>query len=184
MTCAACAPASMPSPAETPTSETQATEEPTIEVPPPLTEATPTLSIPTPGAAIIETWTGVPNYPESLPGMLYRLEYDSNRWIPTEDQFGQTVLAHRFIEVCVLSPAVGRGLPPNYNAESSFRSIGELQYEVVTISENRIPRYINYFGGDGVIFTGFQLSFQGYTEACIQEAEAILATLVSVPENP
>ena len=116
--------------------------------------------------------------------MLYRLEFDANRWSLTDDSFGQVVLAHRLVEACILSPTVGRGLPPNYSAESSFRNIGDLQYEVVTISENRIPRTINYFGGDGVIFTGFQLSFQGYAEVCIQEAEAVLATLVSVPENP
>ncbi len=175
------------------TPEALATEPPASEKPPVdvslLTPTlfptdTPTPAIPTPGAALIETWTGVPNYPESRPGMLYRLEYDSNRWEPTEDQFGQSILAHRFIEACILSPAVGRGLPPNYSAESSFRSIGDLQYEVVTISENRIPRYINYFGGDGVIFTGFQVSFQGYAEECIQEVEVILASLVSTPENP
>lgn len=184
--CVACAP-SIASP-EILASETPASEGTPGKVPLPkptlLPTDNPTPSIPTPGAPVMETWIGVPNYPESRPGMLYRLEFDSNRWNPTDNQFGQPVLAHRFIEACILSPAVGRGLPPNYSAESSFRTLGELQYEVVTISENRIPRYVNYFGGDGVVFTGFQVSFQNYAEVCIQEVEAILASLISIPENP
>jgi hypothetical protein len=182
---AACAPSAA-------TSETFPTEAPVSETPfatpiltPTLIPAeTPTPSIPTPGEAAIEAWIGKPNYPESAPGMLYQLQYDSNRWAFAEDQFGQTVLSHLLINGCILSPTVGRGLPPNYIAEGTFRNIGDLQFEVVTISENRVPRYINYFGGDGVIFTGFQLSFLGYADICIQEAESILATLVSVPENP
>jgi hypothetical protein len=183
---AACAP-SMATP------EALATEPPASEKPPvDVSLLTPTLpptdiptpAIPTPGTPVVETWTGKPNYPESAPGMLYQLAYDANRWAFAEDQFGQTVLSHLLIDGCILSPTVGRGLPPNYIAESTFRNIRDLQFEVVTISENRIPRSINYFGGDGIVFTGFQLSFQGYPEVCIQEAEAVLATLVSVPENP
>ena len=182
---AACAPSAASSeifPTEPPVSETPfATPILTPELIP---ADTPTPSIPTPGEALIETWTGKPNYPESAPGMLYQLQYDSNRWIFAENQFGQTVLSHLLINGCILSPTVGRGLPPNYIAESTFRTIEDLQFEVVTISENRIPRYMNYFGGDGTIFIGFQLSFQEYADVCIQEAESILATLISVPENP
>jgi hypothetical protein len=43
-----------------------------------------------------------------------------------------------------------------------------------------VVQFVNYIGGDGVILTGFQVTFQDQKDTCLQAAETLLATLSSV----
>jgi hypothetical protein len=49
----------------------------------------------------------------------------------------------------------------------------------VSVSRNGELQYVNYFGGDGTVFTGFQVKFETLAEDCLRDAETVLATLSS-----
>ena len=153
------------------------------DLPPASTETLfPTLELPTPESLIplIETWTSAPTgVAESQPGYSARLDYDASLWALTLDELGSPALVHRQIPYCQLAPAAGRGLPRGWQVDDQFRDNGPVQFEGVTVSQNGVLQFINYFGGDGIILTGFQLSFQEQVDECVRAAETILATLSS-----
>lgn len=154
------------------------------DLPPTPTETLlPTAELPTPESVLpqAEVWTAAPSYPaESRPGYDFRLFYDGSAWALTVDELGLPALVHRQIDYCQVVPAAGRGLTRGFQSESEMRLLGRLTFEVVTVSQNEEVKFINYFGGDGVILTGFQVSFQEPRQACLQAVEAVLQTLSSV----
>ena len=171
----AAAPTEPPAPTESlPPTDTAM---PTLEPP------TPTLQTPEPTwtPAVPGAWTGQPTYPESRADMFFLLTYDFSVWNYGEDDFGLPNLSHRSIPGCSIAPTVGRGLSPDWVVESTFRPVGALTFEVVTASQNGVVKFVNYYGGDGIVFTGFQVTFNGGMEACLRDAETVLATLSSVP---
>ncbi|KAF0109162.1 MAG: hypothetical protein FD146_206 [Anaerolineaceae bacterium] len=199
LACAACSPRGLlvPVATETPTEPAAepmvmmgslATPELPLETPSPTlpASATPTLTArpPTPVSGTPpapEAWSGAPTYFDSLPGYFFRLEYDPRLWTPAEDLQGEPSLLHNGIEQCRITRAVGRGLPPGWNVDdNSFRLIGTIDYEVVRVSHNGILQYVNYFGSDGTVFTGFQVTFESLAEDCLRDAETVLATLSSI----
>jgi hypothetical protein len=162
-------PSLLPSPMMTPT-----------ETPlPPLT-----LPSPQPNAPDRQVWDGVPTYPaESVQGLYFRLSFDPTLWALTQNQFGQPALGHREIPYCVITPASGRGLPPDWRVDHSMRQIGSLFYDVGSAYENNRLRFVTYLGGDGQVFTGFEVSFEENVEACLADADAVMSTLTSILET-
>ena len=136
-----------------------------------------------PDAPASQVWDGLPTYPaESVPGLYFRLSFDPGIWALTQDQFGQTVLGHRGILSCMISPASGRGLPLDWRVDHEMRQLGPLVFDVGLAYENDQLRFATYLGGDGQVFTGFEVRFDQDAETCLADAEAVLGTLVSIPE--
>lgn len=150
----------------------------------PTPTALPTLDLPTQPAfpQDIQVWDGLPTYPaESRPDFYFRLRYDPAAWALTEDAYGQPVLASRQLQGCLLGLAAGRGLPLSGSVDHEVRTVGDVDYQISTVSLNGKAQFVNYSGGDGVIYTGFEVSFADQSEACVTAAEAVLGTLRSVP---
>ena len=172
-----------PAPSETPTP----TSAPFVLdfTPLPTETALPTVEIPTEAARppALEVWDGLPTYPaESNPDYYFRLSFDPGAWALTVDNYGLPALAHRAITDCILAPTVGRGLPPNAAALHEVRSLNSISYQVTTVTDvNGVRQSLTYVGGDGRIYTGFQLSLGDRPDQCISEAELVLGTLSSVP---
>jgi hypothetical protein len=169
-------------PLPSPTSLTTPTDLP----PTPTETLLPTAELPTPASLThaLETWVGAPTYAaESQPGLYFSVEYDGSSWALTEDELGSPALVHRYIPYCQIAPVGGRGLPAGWTVDDQFRAVGEVQYEVVTASQDGTAQFVNYFSG-GAVQTGFQVTFQEQKDECLQAAEAVLATLTSVPAPP
>jgi hypothetical protein len=150
---------------------------PTETLPPAAELPTPELTLPGP-----ETWSDAPTYStESTPGFNFQVSYDGSLWALTEDEMGRPALVYRQIPYCQMVPTAGRGVPRGWTTDTQFRPIGSLQFEVDTVSQNGIVQYLNYYGGDGTIQTGFQVSFQEQQDDCLLAAETVLASLGSTP---
>lgn len=161
-----------------------ATAEASIEPTPAAWEETPLppLEVAPPEAGLppVETWDGLPTYlAESAPDTYFRVNYNPYVWDKTEDQFGQIVLAHRQIPYCVITPIAGRGLPMSFDTEREMRAIGPIEYEINLTYKDGVLKFASYYGGiSGELYTGFQVSVpEEQGEACLQDAEAVLATL-------
>ena len=174
---AAATPSPLPSPTQTPT--------PTLG--PPATETPlPTLELSTLEAfePALDVWDGQPTYlGDSQPGFYFRVKFNPRTWGLTQDNYGQPALGHRDIEACVLAPAGSHGLPPNMQAEHDTRQIGKLFWEVNVALLQGVRQFVTYQAGDTIIFTGFQVNFTDQINACLADAEAVLATLTSVPKS-
>jgi hypothetical protein len=130
---------------------------------------------------VLEAWTGDPTYPESLPGYLFLVQYDTAIWSRGDDTLWEPTLIHRTISNCIIKQASGRGQPPGWVVDDdSFQNIGTMRFEVVRVSRGGQLQFINYFGGDGNVFTGFRIEFNYKIEECVRDAEAVFATLSSV----
>jgi hypothetical protein len=202
------APTSIEAPTESPVTEAPAATEPffggvntpTAEVPTATSTASasrtpaatltdtalPTLELPTevlnaPASAV---WDGVPTYlGDSTPGFDFRVTFDPDIWAVTTDQFGFASLAHRKIPNCVISSVAGHGLPANLTVEHEMVRIEELTFDVSTVFENGVKKFVTYVGGDGNIITGFEVSFSEQSDACITDAVTVLSTLRSIPAS-
>jgi hypothetical protein len=129
-------------------------------------------------------WDGTPTYlGESRPGYSFRVTYDPELWALTTDQFGFPALAHRKIEGCVISVTAGRGLPPSMTVEHEILYTGNVTFDVGNVFENGILKFVTYTGGDGTIFTSFEISFKEQVDDCRADALAVLSTLTSVPAS-
>jgi hypothetical protein len=169
-----------PTPTETLADIPTDTETPIV----PTDTDTPTLTPETPTQGpppVFEAWTGNPTYPESLPGYLFLVQYDTALWARGDESRQEPSLVSKRINNCVITQAVGRGQPPGWIVDDdSFQTIGEMRYEVVRVSRGGTLQFVNYFGGDGNVFTGFRVEFQYAIEDCLHDVEAVFATLTSV----
>ncbi|PIV27021.1 MAG: hypothetical protein COS37_03560, partial [Anaerolineae bacterium CG03_land_8_20_14_0_80_58_20] len=104
-------------------------------------------------------------------------------WGLTQDNYGQPALGYRDIETCILAPVGPRGMPPGTQVEHDTRQIGKLFFEINTVLTNGQRQFVTYQAGDTIIFTGFQVNFTDQIDACLADAEAVLATLTSVPKS-
>ncbi len=150
----------------------------------PTETALPTLALPTEAARApkLESWDGLPTYPsESRPDYYFRVEYDPAAWALTTDYYGSPALVHRAITNCIISPTQGRGLPPNATVDHEIRRIEAISYQISTTSVNGVKQAVTYAGGDGRIYTAFQVSVEDRPDQCLLEAETVLGTLTSVP---
>ncbi|HTX93210.1 MAG TPA: hypothetical protein VMC09_18490 [Anaerolineales bacterium] len=154
------------------------------DLPPTPTETLlPTAELPTPQSTtpILLAWVGAPTDPQSQPGYDFSVNYDASLWALAEDETGSLALLNRQIPYCkIAATGSGRGLPRGWAVDDQFRDIGAIRYEVVTASQNGVVQFTNYFGGDGIILTGFQVSFNEQGDSCIQMAEIVLASLASI----
>lgn len=144
----------------------------------------PTLELPTevtnPPARMV--WDGTPTYPgDSTPGFAFRISYDPEFWALTTDQFGAPALAHRSIAGCVISTESGRGLPATTTVEHEMIHFDTVAYDVATVSENGVKKFVTYTGGDGIVITGFVVDFSEDVDTCLAAAVGVLSTLTSVP---
>lgn len=145
--------------------------------------AIPTLALPTESryAATFELWDGLPTYPaDSQPGFDFRVRYDPTTWAKTADQFGAPSLAHRLIAGCVISPTGGRGLPLNGTVDHEMRRINGVSFQINTAFVNGVRQFVTYVGGDGVIYTAFQVAFADQADRCLADAENVMGTLKAV----
>jgi hypothetical protein len=144
---------------------------PPLELPPPLANPPSLLA-----------WDGLPTYlGDSMAGYYFRLRYDPEIWALTTDDYGFPALGHRGIAYCVIAPASGGGLPLNMRVEHEIHRVGPVSYDVSAAYDAAGERqFVTYTGGDGNIYTGFQVSFQQEADVCLQEAEVVLSTLTSV----
>jgi hypothetical protein len=143
----------------------------------------PTLELPTlpPNPPALQIWDGLPTYlAESKPGLYFRLRFDPNLWALTTDNFGFPALGHRNIPDCMISPAAGRGLPLNATVEHDIRKLEAVNYQIDTVYLNGVRQFVNYTGGDGNVYTAFEVAFQDQADQCLTDAEAVLGTLKSV----
>ena len=170
----------------TATTEATATLAPTTTPATTLTDTPlPTLDLPTeavnaPASAV---WDGVPTYPaDSTPGYAFRVTYDPDVWALTTDQFGFPALAHRTITNCVISVTSGRGLPATMNVEHDVLYVdSNTTFDVGTAYENGVKKFVTYTGGDKIILTAFEVSFDEQSDSCIADAVTVLSTIRSVP---
>ncbi|MGC1375580.1 MAG: hypothetical protein WA821_05120 [Anaerolineales bacterium] len=147
----------------------------------------PQLDIPTekPNAPAFVAWTGIPTYAgDSEPGRLFRVDYDPGIWAQTTDNFGQVALAHRQIDYCAITAWSGRGLPGDAKVEHESRQLGNVLYDINTVSVGDVVKFVTYVGGDKRLLTGFQVSFQDQQAQCLLDAETMLATLRSFAAEP
>lgn len=150
----------------------------------PTETALPTLELPTQAvlSGFTQVWDGLPTYlADSKPGFYFRLQFDPTSWALTTDQFGAPALAHRSISGCVISPAAGRGLPMSGTVNHETRMIGAVDFQISTALVNGVKQFVNYTGGDGNVYTAFEVSFKDQPDACLSEAEKVLGTLESMP---
>jgi len=136
-------------------------------------------------APALLAWDGVPTYPgDSNPGYFFRVYYNPAIWALTFDNYGFPAIAHRGIEYCVVTPTSGGGLPADMRVDHEIRRINGIAYEVGAVySNDGVKQFVSYIGGDANIYTGFQVSFHQDSDLCLQEAEVVFATLISVPES-
>jgi len=180
-----------PEVAFTPTAEVTDTPAPTATITPtrgPTATETflPTLELSTLESfePAFEIWDGQPTYiGDSQPGFFFRVKFDPRVWALTQDSYGAPALGHRTIEYCVLAPANAHGMTPGVQVEHDMRKIGEIYFDVNTALLSGVAQFVNYQGGDGVIYTGFQVNFNEKIDACLADAEAVLATLTSVRQS-
>jgi predicted Zn-dependent peptidase len=162
------------------------TAAPTTIPPTPTETQLPPLELPSPvlNVPALLTWDGVPTYPgDSKPGYFFRVNYNPDIWALTSDSYGSPAIAQRGIEYCVIAPLLGGGLPSNMRVDHEIRNINGIAYEVsIASTSDGVKQFVSYVGGDANIYTGFQVSFQQGEDLCLQEAEVVLATLISVPE--
>jgi hypothetical protein len=69
------------------------------------------------------------------------------------------------------------------SVEHDILYTGKITFDVGNVYENRALKFVTYTGGDGTIFTGFQVDFQEQAEACRTDAVTVLSTLTSVPAS-
>jgi len=150
----------------------------------PTATALPPLELPTQPAFLqgTQVWDGLPTYPaESRPDFYFRLLYDPNAWALTTNQYGYPALASRAIAGCSIAPAAGRGLPLSGSVSHETRRVGDVTYQISKAVVGGAAQFVNYAGGNGVIYTAFEVSFSDAPEGCLQAAEGVLGTLRSVP---
>ncbi|HSL43330.1 MAG TPA: hypothetical protein VK897_07855 [Anaerolineales bacterium] len=146
----------------------------------------PTLELPTEvvNAPARMVWDGTPTYlGESTPGYAFRVTYDPEVWALTTDQFGFPALGHRNIPACVMSVSVGRGLPPSMTVDHQLLDLGDVTFDVGEVFENGVLKFVTFTGGDGTIFTGFEVSFIEDEDECLADARTVLSTLTAVPTS-
>jgi hypothetical protein len=141
----------------------------------------PTLALNPPALAV---WDGLPTYlADSAPGYYFRVRYDPERWALVTDQLGQAALTHRSLPSCIITPTAGRGLPPSVTIEHETIQFGELSIDAGKAYEAGVLSFVSYQVSDGTIFTGFEVNFQGESEACSSDALAVIETLQPVPAS-
>ena len=164
-------PSQTPAPSPTPAITQTPTDLPTLEIP---TEVT--------NAPAKMVWDGVPTYPaDSTPGYYFRVTYDPDLWAVTQDQFGFPSLAHRNIPNCIISVTSGRGMPANVTTEHDVLYTDTVTFDVSIAYENGVKKFVTYTGGDKIIVTAFEVSFDEQSDQCIADAVTVLSTLRSVP---
>jgi hypothetical protein len=114
---------------------------------------------------------------------LWQLEFDPKVWELQMTEFHRKQLAHTNLNECIIFPTVGHGLPSDYSVEQSFKRIGANDFEVIQISHNKKLESINYCTAVADSYTCFGLHLGDQPNLCIDDAEVVLSTLVSI-EHP
>lgn len=115
----------------------------------------------------------------------YQFEIEADSWevVPQEYSWSPK-LVHRTVAGCEITPQGGMGLPDYLTVERTFRTVGMVQYLEYQVRQEGELVYIKYWPlveGDSF---GFGVAFQNYQDTCIQDAEAVLATLIVLTTNP
>ena len=133
------------------------------------------LPIFTPSDSRFEVWVIPATYSVSPP--FFKVEFLPEVWKLNTDDQPYPMLEHLLLSGCSISPSVGRGLPPDYSVEHTFRKIGGYIYELSMVSKAERLVFLNYCTGNEDVGICFAVILGDNQEACIQDAEAVLATL-------
>jgi hypothetical protein len=150
----------------------------TIFVPPtpPPTFTFEPLPIVTPSNPQFDVWVIPSTYSVSPP--FFKVEFSPEVWkLNTNDQ-PYPMLQHLLLPECHISPSVGRGLPPDYSVEHTFRKIGDNTYELSIVSKAGQWVFSNYCTGNEDVGICFAIGSDDNQQTCIQDAEVVLSTLV------
>ncbi len=153
----------------------------------PIETRLPDLTLPTlpANAPIRMGWTGLPTYQgDSENNLLFRVDYNPVLWAQTRGNFGDIVLANRQIQNCIITPGSGYEMPVDWKVDHQTRMIGSASFEVNTAILQDSVQFASYIGGDGNILTGFQVTFYGNSQACLDQAEAVFGSLRSFASIP
>ena len=80
----------------------------------------------------------------------------------------------------MIVPTGGRGLPLNGSVTHDVRRIDGVSFQISTAYVNGVRQFVNYVGGDGVIYTGFQIAFTDQGDQCLADSELVLGTLKAI----
>ena len=72
-------------------------------------------------------------------------------------------------------------MPANIAMEHDVLYTDHVTFDVGIAYENGVKKFLTYTGGDGIVITAFEVSFQDQADACIADAVTVLSTLQSVP---
>jgi hypothetical protein len=134
------------------------------------------LPVITPSNAQLDVWVTSPTYSDSPP--FFKVEFAPGKWQLNTENPGYPVLQHTMLQGCSISPAVGHGLPPDLSVERTSRKIGNCTYELNIVRGEQVLS-INYctHNVEADVSTCFELGLSDDQQSCIQDAEAVLATL-------
>lgn len=130
-------------------------------------------------------WSGLPTYSgDSNPNFMFILEYNPKQWGQTDGNFGDTVLGHRNIPGCVITPWSGRGLPLAWKVEHDPRLVGDIFVDFSQVFANDQLQFVTYTMSNKQIVTSFQVSFVEQVENCIAAAEEVIYTFRTASGAP
>jgi hypothetical protein len=111
----------------------------------------------------------------------FQVEYQTAKWKLIPRNMVYPVLVHRSLAGCWIQPDVGRGLPDIYTIQKIDKKLGDVMYQVTEISHQEKLVSAAYYTHTDDISTLFGVSLGEHEELCIQDTEAVLATLRLVP---
>jgi hypothetical protein len=111
----------------------------------------------------------------------FKLTYNQNMWrlIPGAP-WGH--LEHQQLTGCLLSSSGGYGLGQGWSVEKDQVALGEVDYLRSQVSEAELLRYISFYTEIESYASAFDVHWSKDPQACLTDAEAVLATLEVVSE--
>jgi hypothetical protein len=150
----------------------QGTEEPMIEMP--TLQAVDTQAPPvTPYAPEAGVWIDTPIGENA--DHRFSLEFDPAEWELVEGEL-HAQLIHTSLANCDISKTAGMGLGPGWSALNRMVMIGELEFMRTDLLLDGVLQFDTMYGGDP--WVGFRIGQSNISQACIDRAEVVLATLI------
>jgi hypothetical protein len=123
-----------------------------------------------------DVWVILDTYSISPP--FFKVEFLPEVWELNINDQPYPMLQHLLLPGCHISPSAGRGLPPDYSVEHTFRKIGDNTYELSIVSKAGQWMFSNYCTGNEDAGICLAVGSTDNQQTCIQDAEVVLSTLV------
>lgn len=125
---------------------------------------------PTPIDARYGVWAGKGG------GYTYQVLFDKSLWELKPGPGQIPWLVHRTIKDCLVLRAEGREVPTGLTLEKGGTTLGDVRYETASVSKDGKLSFRDYWSSLFDEYGGL-VGYQVNTQACIQPAEVVLATL-------